>query len=799
VFTSSAANSVAENSTAVVTVAGADADSATGLTTTLTGADAALFSLTNGALAFKAAPNFEAPADAGKDNVYNVSINVVDASGNATTQNLAITVTNANEAPAVSSAATGTVAENAAITTAVYTAAATDVDAGDVMSYSLAGADAAAFAINAATGVVTLKASANFEAKSSYAIDVIATDKGGLTSTKAVTVTVTNVNEAPVVTSAATATVAENAVTSTVIYTATSSDVDAGDSATYSLGGTDAAAFNIDAATGAVTLKAAANFEAKSAYAIDVTATDKGGLTNTKAVAVAVTNVNEAPVVTSAPTATVAENAATSTVIYTATSSDVDAGDSATYSLGGADAAAFAIDAATGAVTLKASANYEAKSAYAIDVTATDKGGLTNTKAVAVAVTNVNEAPTGVADSVGTADNTAVTFNVLTNDVKVAATNSISVGSYTKPSNGTLVKNVDETFTYTPSATFLSGVDTFTYRPVEAGGELGAATTVTIQVNTVNSAPVVTAGQSFKVTENLNTAGQSVGFVKATDEEGGMPQNWTITAGNAAGNFAINSFTGEITTTNTANFNFETTPSYALSVTATDGTGLVSAAQTVTVNVTDVNEAPVVTSAATGTVAENATTSTVVYTAAASDVDAGDVMTYTLGGTDAAAFSINAATGVVTLKASADFETKAAYAIDVTATDKAGLSNTKAVAVTVTNVNEAPVVTSAATATVAEKAATSTVVYTATATDIDAGDTRSFSLGGTDAAAFNIDAATGVVTLKASADFETKAAYAIDVTATDKAGLTNTKAVAVTVTNVNEAPVVTSGATATVA
>ena len=118
VFTSSAANTVAENTTAVVTVAGADADSAAGLTTTLTGADAALFNLVDGKLAFKAAPNFEAPADAGANNVYNVSINVADASGNATTQNLVITVSDANEAP-TAVALTGqvaSIAENTATT-----------------------------------------------------------------------------------------------------------------------------------------------------------------------------------------------------------------------------------------------------------------------------------------------------------------------------------------------------------------------------------------------------------------------------------------------------------------------------------------------------------------------------------------------------------------------------------------------------------------------------------------------------------------------------------------------------------
>jgi VCBS repeat-containing protein len=312
-------------------------------------------------------PNFEAPADAGANNVYNVTVtvrdndyNAVTQTWNSTSQNLTITVTNVNEAPVVSSAATATVAENAAISTVVYTATATDVDAGDTRTFSLTGTDAALFAINAATGVVTLNASANFEGKPSYAINVVATDAGGLTSTQAVAVTVTNVNEAPVVTSAATATVAENAAISTVVYTATSTDVDAGDSATYSLGGADAAAFNINATTGAVTLKASADLETKAAYAIDVTATDKGGLTNTKAVAVSVTNVNEAPVVTSGATATVVENAAISTVIYTATATDVDAGDTRSFSLSGTDASAFDINATSGVVTLKASADFEA-------------------------------------------------------------------------------------------------------------------------------------------------------------------------------------------------------------------------------------------------------------------------------------------------------------------------------------------------------------------------------------------------------------------------------------------------------
>ncbi len=221
-----------------------------------------------------------------------------------------------------------------------------------------------------------------------------------ITATKAVAITVTNVNEAPTVTSAATASFAENG-TGTV-YTVAATDPDAGATLTYSISGADAALFNINATTGAVTFKSSPNYEApgdaggNNVYDVNVTASD-GTNSATKAVAITVTNVNEAPTVTSAATASFAENA-TGTV-YTAAATDPDAGATLTYSLTGADASLFNINATTGVVTFKSAPNYEApgdaggNNVYNITVGASD-GTNTATKAVAVSVTNVNEAPT---------------------------------------------------------------------------------------------------------------------------------------------------------------------------------------------------------------------------------------------------------------------------------------------------------------------------------------------------------------------------------------------------------------------
>ena len=63
-----------------------------------------------GTLAFVTAPNFEVPTDSGANNVYDVVVQVADGSGGADTQALAVTVTNVNEAPVITSNGGGTTA-----------------------------------------------------------------------------------------------------------------------------------------------------------------------------------------------------------------------------------------------------------------------------------------------------------------------------------------------------------------------------------------------------------------------------------------------------------------------------------------------------------------------------------------------------------------------------------------------------------------------------------------------------------------------------------------------------------------
>jgi Ca2+-binding RTX toxin-like protein len=330
-----------------------------------------------------------------------------------------VTVTNVNEAPAIitdggEATATRSIFEN---TTAVTIVKAIDPDTGTTLTYAISGgADAAQFLINAETGALSFIFSPNFEVPTDIGANniydvIVSSSDGTLSDTQAIAVTVTNANEAPVITSnggraMAACLVAENsrAVTSVQAF-----DPDFGAKLTYAIvGGPDAAQFQINAATGVLSFRSAPNFEApadagaNNVYNVIVSASD-GMLTldDTQAIAVTVTNVNEAPTIRSNGGGSTAALSAfeNTTAVTTVKATDPDAGARLTYAItGGADAALFAISPGTDALTFKSAPDFEAPgdtggdNVYGVIVTASD-GTLSDTQELAVTVTNLGEAP----------------------------------------------------------------------------------------------------------------------------------------------------------------------------------------------------------------------------------------------------------------------------------------------------------------------------------------------------------------------------------------------------------------------
>ncbi len=224
---------------------------------------------------------------------------------------------------------------------------------------------------------------------------------------------------------------------------------------------------------------------------------------------------NSAPTFDNADTtATVAENG-TSVGTYTATDQSVLGGappTAVTYSLSGADAARFTISAG-GALSFVSAPNFEAptdtgtNNVYNVTILATDAGGAVGTKALAVTVTNVNEAPLPVNDTVASVtEDTAVSGNVLTNDGdtdNVGANidphfvteftidgTTYTAGATATFAAGTLVINADGSFTFTPASNYNGPVPSATYTVSDRVAGDPAALTATATLSFADVAAV---------------------------------------------------------------------------------------------------------------------------------------------------------------------------------------------------------------------------------------------------------------------------------------------------------------------
>ena len=168
------------------------------LTYHLMGPDAAKFELSaTRVLSFRENPDYEMPADANRDNVYEVTVRASD--GVLYDERMVeVTVTNQGDAPIISGPKSVNYAENGTGTVATFTAMDPD---GDTVTWSaLGGLDAADFAINM-DGELTFNATPDYEdpqddgTNNTYNIEVNATDGTNPSMAYTVEVKVTNQNE----------------------------------------------------------------------------------------------------------------------------------------------------------------------------------------------------------------------------------------------------------------------------------------------------------------------------------------------------------------------------------------------------------------------------------------------------------------------------------------------------------------------------------------------------------------------------------------------------------------------------
>ncbi len=396
--------SVAENQpigTSVGTLSTTDPDVGDTFTYSLvsgTGsADNASFTIAGNQLQTAAVFNYEVRSS------YSIRLRTTDQGGLWYEKPFTITVTDANDNPTGIVLTGNSIAENQPAGTVIGSLSGFDPDAGQSASltYSLPLGYADNSQFDLAGDQLIAKGTLNYESKSSYSIQIRATDTGGLSYDRLFTITVTNVNETPTNVALAGTSVAENLPAGATVGGLSGSDPDAGELFSYALvsgvGSTDNASFTVSGSR----LKTAAvfDYETRSSYSIRLRVTDLGGLWYEKPFTITVTNVNETPTDVALAGTSVAENQPAGTMIGGLSGSDPDAGQSATltYSLpsGQLDNSLFLV--VGNELRTNAAFNYESKNSYWIQLRATDTGGLSYDRAFAIGVTDVNDNPTDIA------------------------------------------------------------------------------------------------------------------------------------------------------------------------------------------------------------------------------------------------------------------------------------------------------------------------------------------------------------------------------------------------------------------
>ena len=777
---------------------------------------------------------FTPAADKNNGNVgpagFTVTYKATDGTLLSNQATLTISVTAVNDTP---------VAEDDAASTDEDTAVSTDVITNDTdLDNTNAELSVDEDSISATNGTATLAADGRTIAftpaadknngnvgPAGFTVTYKATDGTLLSNQATLTISVTAVNDTPVAEDDAASTDEDTAVSTDVITNDTDLDntnaeLSVDEDSISATNGT--ATLAADGRTIAFTPAADKNNGnvGPAGFTVTYKATDGTLLSNQATLTISVTAVNDTPVAEDDAASTDEDTAVSTDVITNDTDLDntnaelsVDE-DSISATNGTATLAA---DGRTIAFTPAADKNNGnvGPAGFTVTYKATDGTLLSNQATLTISVTAVNDTPVAEDDAASTDEDTAVSTDVITNDTDLDNTNAeLSVDEDSiSATNGTATLAADgRTIAFTPAADKNNGNVgpagfTVTYKATD-GTLLSNQATLTISVTAVNDTPVA---EDDAASTDEDTAVSTDVITNDTDLDNTNAElsvdEDSISATNGTATLAADGRTIAFTPAADKNNGNVGPAGFTVTYKATDGT-LLSNQATLTISVTAVNDTPV---------AEDDAASTDEDTAVSTDVITNDT---DLDNTNAELSvdedSISATNGTATLAAdgrtiaftpAADKNNgnvgPAGFTVTYKATDGTLLSNQATLTISVTAVNDTPV---------AEDDAASTDEDTAVSTDVITNDT---DLDNTNAELSvdedSISATNGTATLAAdgrtiaftpAADKNNgnvgPAGFTVTYKATDGTLLSNQATLTISVTAVNDTPVVTGGAAQTV-
>jgi VCBS repeat-containing protein len=501
---------------------------------------------------------------------------------------------------------------------------------------------------------------------------------------------------------------------------------------------------------GVITFTPDANYNGEATFQYSIS--DGHGGTSNATVTLYVTAVNDAPT-TSNQSLTTAEDTALSGVIA---GGDVD-GDALTYSLATGPAHGSLTLNANGTFTYTPTANYNGADSFTVKVA--DPSGAFVNSVISVGVTPVNDAPTTADQSKTTAEDTAVSGQIVASDVD-GDTLSYAIRSGT--AHGSLVLNTSTgAYTYTPTGNY-NGSDSFTIRVSDGKGGT-ADSVVNINVTPVNDAPTA-PNQSLTTAEDTALSGAIAG-----GDVDGDALTYSLATGPAHGSLTLNA-NGTFTYTPTANYNGA--DSFTVKVADPSGAFVNSV---VSVGVTPVNDAPT-TADQNKTTAEDTPVSGQIV---ASDVD-GDTLSYAIrSGTAHGSLVLNTSTGAYTYTPTGNYNGSDSFTVRVS--DGKGGTADSVVNINVTPVNDAPTAPNQSLTTNEDTALSGAIA----GGDVD-GDTLTYTLATGPAHGSLTLNANGTFTYTPTANYNGADSFTVKVA--DPSGAFVNSVVSVGVTPVNDAP-----------
>ncbi|MDM8523053.1 cadherin domain-containing protein [Desulfococcaceae bacterium HSG8] len=744
--------SVDENCKAAGTVSATDDEDDTLSYSISEGADIFMINPSNGDITVGGQPDYETTDE------YELTIEVSDGI-NISSATVTVNILDGFEVENQ----TFSVDENSPEGTKIGTVAATDPDETSLTFLITEGNTDNAFAINSSTGEIMVNdgGQPDYETTQSYELTVEVSD-GTCFKTAIITL---NINNLCPTTDDQSFSVNEDSANGTAVGTLTTYN----DSPTeYSItGGNTNNAFSISN-TGEIKVNDSTQLDADtSQYELTVEASDGTCATNDKAVVTLNIVLPDCPVLTTGQVFYVNENSANNTPVGTVAVS-YSGDDPLTYSITeGNTGNAFAINN-DGHITVANSGqlNYETTTGYALKVQVSD-GKCSDTATVTVNLRNLNDNPPVVNASAtfqvdeNSPDSTVVgTVTASDPDHLLALTYSITGGNTgafaINSTSGQITINDASKLDYETTASYTLTVQV-------SDGTHVATSAVTVNIGDVNERPLVN-DQNFQLDEN-SADDTTVADAEASDQEND-PLTYSITGGNTNNAFSI-SGTGKIMVNDGGQLDYETAPTYALTIQVSDGK--LTDTAIVRINLNNVNDCPEV-NAQIFYAQENSPDGTAVDTIVArDDDDDNDALTYTLtDGNINNAFKLDSDTGKLTVKDGnqLDHEVIPAYTLTVQVSDgKCMNSPTAEITVYVKNGPDCPIIVNNGPFDVDENSVSKTYVGTVLAVDDDK-DSLAYSITDTNDI-FLIDNSTGEITTNGELDYETTPEYELTVQVSD--------------------------------